>query len=117
MNSARTPIDFMIALTGASRRQELVREVLDILLRTGSIRNSQYDSKFIGSLKKKGLLERSLAHGHSCIAAPYGYAAALLANAQEDYFTSRLRPVARGFGAARRIARHSSQQVGLFRHE
>lgn len=117
MNSERTPVDFIIALTGASRRKELVREVLDILLRTGSIQNSQYDSKFIGSLKKKGLIERSLVHGHSCIAAPYGYAAALLANAQEDYFTSKLRPVPRDFGAARRIARHSSRRVGLFRHE
>lgn len=115
--STHTPLDLIIALTGASRREELLREVLDVLLRTGSVRNAQYDHKFIRSLKRKEILEASLVHGHSCIAAPYGYAAALLANAQEDYFTSKLRPVPRNAFAARRTIRRTSRGSGLFRRQ
>ncbi len=117
INSTHTPIDLIVALTGASRREELLREVLDVLLRSGSIRNTQYDAKFIRSLKKKGILERSLVHGHSCIAAPYAYAAAMLANTQEDYFTTKLRPVPRNAGAVRRVARRTSRGFGLCRQQ
>lgn len=107
INAARTPIDLIVALASATRRPEIMRELLDCLLRTGSVRNSLYDHKLVATLRKRGLLEFSLAHGFSCISSQYGYAAALLANAQEDYFTRELRrPFGRLNQAVRRVRRN-----------
>ena len=100
VNATRTPIDVMIALMAATRRPTVMREVLECLLRTGSIQNSLYDGRLIAALKRRGILVASRSHGFSCFSSQYGYAAALLANAQEDYFTDRLRPPFTAFGRA-----------------
>lgn len=110
LNSSRTPIDLIVALASATRRPELLREVLDCVFRTGSIQNSLYDDKFIGALKKRGLLEPARAHGFSCVASQYGQSAALLANAQEDYFPRKLRRPFKNFADAKQQARRNRRR-------
>lgn len=110
INASRTPIDLIVGLASSTRQPELMREMLDCILRTGSVQNTLYDRKLAGRLKKLGLLEPSLVHGFSCVASPYGYAAALLANAQEDYFTAKLRHPFASLPQAQRRARRDRRR-------
>lgn len=90
INRQCTPIRLLSKLAGCTRDEAALCELLDCLVYTDKIDHSLFARGLIARLRRRGLLQPSLARGFSCISLDYIRALEKLRRAQQDYFTTRL---------------------------
>jgi len=111
INSRHTPIDLICLLTSCTRQPNVLREILDCLIRTDKVQNRLFDRQLVKLLRARGLLQPSLARGFSCVTPQHVRALRELRLGQHSYFTSRL---LQGLAKPRPIARLSATSRAPF---
>ncbi len=95
INEHHTPMDFVSRLASCTRDQASLRELLDCLLYTDRVDHSRFTRGVVERLRRRGLLESSLARGYSCVPPDYIRALNMLRRGQHEFFSTRLlQPVA-----------------------
>lgn len=95
INQQHTPMDFVSRLATCIRDPDSLRELLDCLIYTDKVDHSLFKRGLVERLRRRNLLQPSLARGYSCV--PLGYIRALnaLRRAQHGFFSTRLlQPIA-----------------------
>ncbi len=85
LNSKHTVFDLIARLAGAFRSEQKFREFLDVLLRTGRIKNSHYDQAVKKLKGEPAVLVDALTSGHSTISPAYLRAAWQIAGSQTAF--------------------------------
>lgn len=104
-----TPTDLIAQLAGCTRDQSILRELLECLVYTDKVDHSRFNRGFVERLRKSGILQPSLARGHSCIRSEYIRALNELRRSQHNFFSARLlQPVAKHAVLPRRSTRRTA---------
>lgn len=90
INQQHTPMDLVARLAACTRDQSTLRELLDCLIYTDKVDHSLFNRGLVDRLRKRGVLQPSLALGYSCVPLSYIRALNKLRRAQHEFFSTKL---------------------------
>lgn len=90
INRQCTPMDFVSKLAACTRDPSTLRELLDCLIYNDKVDHSLFSPGLIRRLKERGLLQRSIVLGYSCVTDDYIRALNKLRQAQHNFFSTKL---------------------------